>query len=94
MFLGGQTALFHGPADTGRLAWLGHAVECTQSVHKTFKRDFAVTDLGPVFRSCHHHTRGRMRQAHRRLGAIDVLSTGTRGTVGIHAHLPLQRGTV
>lgn len=94
MFLGSQTTFFHGPADTRRLARLGHAIKRPQFVHKSFKRDFAIANLGSVFRGRHHRPRGSMRQAHRRLRAIDMLSAGARGTVCIHAYFPLQRGPV
>jgi hypothetical protein len=50
--------------------------------------------LGAVVLALHDDAGGNMRQAHRRVGLVDVLTAGARGAVGVGAHVGRVDGDV
>ena len=54
---------------------------------QTLPGHFAVAVLAASVLALHHGVGGNVRQAHSRISFVNVLSTGTTGAVGVHAHI-------
>src|SRR4051812_2652917 len=82
------------PADVGLVVFqlllrfhaLAH-LEVVQPRAQALPRDVAVAVLAAAVLALHDDVGRDVRQAHRRIGLVDVLATRARSTVGVHAHV-------
>src|SRR5690606_21057365 len=69
---------------------LGHAVAHFQFVQPRFQHLHGfgpVTVLGAIVLALHHNTGRNVRQAHGRVGLVNVLATGSAGAVGVYTQV-------